>query len=840
MKWLMPLLLLFVISLAGQGQGSIGFDAQGDALPPGALARLGSLRFRHDASITCQAITQDSRLIATGGGRSVRVWDAATGRQKFALTMMQNNRAVIPTAVAFSTDGNQLAALGAFSQGVLGVWDLRGGQTKQEVMLPQKDDATSTMMDAPFLAFTSTGKHVLMKNYSDRVIRLIEIATASEIRIFQDASQLTCIAVSPDGKTLAAGTEGNQVILWNIDDGKEIRRLKHTYFVVHLVFSPDGQRLATMDQELAPMIWNVTTGELQMTLPYRTRTAALCWSRDGQSLYISRVPDQVVAWNLATKSEKVHAIPRGWVAGPLLAQATTSGTDRLIFGSLGRRGTNQSQLRLFSLSSSEPPRFDGYANNSVFPFYLKARRQWATLGMENDSQLRLWNDRGSVAQTHDLGLKEGTLRCFAQSLDGAQLALGTTDGQLHLVSVQTGKLERTIAAFNKPCYDLEFTQDGKQLIATDLRTVHLFDVATGQRVNQYELHATDPLRTTLSHDGTRLASMHYLPEEEQVVLRVMEAATGKLLASDTRLATTQQNFSLSHDGRNLLVIASRGRGAGVSVIEAASGKPRYLAELPPPYQYVGNNARISPDGHWLALGVSGNEPEQHATAVWKLGVTKDPLVLSGHRGMVQSCHFTHDGKQMLTTSNDTTMLVWDMAKHLPGSATAWDETQCLKHWQDLGQDDASRAFTTVHLWGRQPQAAEWLGKKLLECVTQIKPEQITQWLIQLNAPLYATRQAATEQLMKHAATARPRLQQALEKNPPAEVKRRLEQIMEKARETNGLSENPLLFVRAIESLELMGTAESLKQLQLLADRQDSLGREAREAAGRLNHRMPTH
>ncbi|HQR42235.1 MAG TPA: hypothetical protein PLX97_06110, partial [Gemmatales bacterium] len=94
MKWLMPLLLLFVISLAGQGQGSIGFDAQGDALPSGALARLGSLRFRHDAPITCQAITQDSRLIATGGGRSVRVWDAATGRQKFALTMMQNNRAV--------------------------------------------------------------------------------------------------------------------------------------------------------------------------------------------------------------------------------------------------------------------------------------------------------------------------------------------------------------------------------------------------------------------------------------------------------------------------------------------------------------------------------------------------------------------------------------------------------------------------------------------------------------------------------------------------------------------------------------------------------------------------
>ena len=106
-KWLMTISMLLIISLSGQGQGP-GFDAQGDALPPGALARLGSLRFRHDAPITCQAITHDIRLIATGGGRSIRIWDAATGRQKFALTMVQNNRAVIPTAVAFSVDGHQI------------------------------------------------------------------------------------------------------------------------------------------------------------------------------------------------------------------------------------------------------------------------------------------------------------------------------------------------------------------------------------------------------------------------------------------------------------------------------------------------------------------------------------------------------------------------------------------------------------------------------------------------------------------------------------------------------------------------------------------------------------
>jgi WD40 repeat protein len=840
LKWLTTLPLLLVISLCGLGQGPTGFDAQGDALPPGSLARLGSLRFRHDAPITCQAISHDSRLIATGGGRSVRVWEAATGRQKFALTMMQGNRAVIPTAVAFSSDGNQLAALGAFSQGVLGVWDLRGGQTKQEVMLPQKDDSTTTMMDAPFLAFTSTGKHVLIKNYSDFSIRMIEIATASEVRKFMDTAPITCMAISQDGKTLAAGTEGNQIILWNIDDGKELRRLKHTYFVVNLAFSPDGQRLASMDQELAPTIWNVASGEMEMTLPYRTRSASLCWSGDGQSLYVSRVPDQVVSWNLSTRKETLHLATRGWVNGPMLAQAQPKGSDRIILGSLGRRGTNLPHLRMLTLQGKEATQFDGYSNSSVFPIYLAARRQWATLAMEDDNVLRLWNDRGVVSHSYEFGLRLGTLRCFAQSLSGTHLVFGTQDGNVHLVNVQSGKLERTIPAFNRTCYDVEFTQDGKQVIATDLRLVHVYDMTTGQKVHQYELHTTDPLRTTLSHDGTRLATMHYRPEEEQVVLRVMEAATGKVLSTDARLATTQQNFHLSHDGRNILVIASRGRGAGVTVIETASGKTRYQAELPSPYQYVSGNVRLSPDGHWLAMGVSGNESEQYAAAVWKLGASNPPLTFAGHRGMVQSCHFSHDGKQMLTTCNDTTMLVWDVAKHLPGPATPWEEKQYLKHWQDLGQDDASRAYTTIHLWARQPNAAVWLGEQLRDSVAKIKPEQISQWLKQLNATQYAVRQEATELLTKHAAAAKPQLLQALEQNPAAEVKRRIDQILDKARESSGLSDNPLLYVRGIEALELMGSATALQQLQLLAVREDTLGREAREAAERLRHRIPAH
>jgi RNA polymerase sigma factor (sigma-70 family) len=55
-------------------------DLHGDALPEGAVARLGTVRFRHGNG-TAQAFTPDGKtLLSCGGDRTLRFWDAATGR----------------------------------------------------------------------------------------------------------------------------------------------------------------------------------------------------------------------------------------------------------------------------------------------------------------------------------------------------------------------------------------------------------------------------------------------------------------------------------------------------------------------------------------------------------------------------------------------------------------------------------------------------------------------------------------------------------------------------------------------------------------------------------------
>ncbi|MHB1423437.1 MAG: hypothetical protein ACYC3I_09645 [Gemmataceae bacterium] len=55
-------------------------DRYGDPLPPGALLRMGTVRFRSRASIGCIAYSPDGKILAAGDhGGDLVLYDAATG-----------------------------------------------------------------------------------------------------------------------------------------------------------------------------------------------------------------------------------------------------------------------------------------------------------------------------------------------------------------------------------------------------------------------------------------------------------------------------------------------------------------------------------------------------------------------------------------------------------------------------------------------------------------------------------------------------------------------------------------------------------------------------------------
>src|SRR5437588_11796522 len=84
-KLMGPLVLLALtatVSIAA-AQPAKHLDRHGDALPPGAMARMGTIRFRHDAAVGYVYFSPDGKTVLgdTFWERGSRLWHVASGKQ---------------------------------------------------------------------------------------------------------------------------------------------------------------------------------------------------------------------------------------------------------------------------------------------------------------------------------------------------------------------------------------------------------------------------------------------------------------------------------------------------------------------------------------------------------------------------------------------------------------------------------------------------------------------------------------------------------------------------------------------------------------------------------------
>src|SRR5207247_73410 len=99
-------------------------DLDGDPLPPGAVARLGSVRFRHRAFVASLAFSPDGRTVASGDGyRIIRLWEAATGKE---IHRLEGHIFEQVYALAFSPDGTILASGGG--DRTIRLWEVATGK----------------------------------------------------------------------------------------------------------------------------------------------------------------------------------------------------------------------------------------------------------------------------------------------------------------------------------------------------------------------------------------------------------------------------------------------------------------------------------------------------------------------------------------------------------------------------------------------------------------------------------------------------------------------------------------------------------------------------------------
>jgi len=151
------------------------------------------------------------------------------------------------------------------------------------------------------VAFSSDGK-TLASGSCDRRVKLWDAATGKNTATFSGHSNaVEAVAFSRDGKTLASADFDGTIKLWNVAAGKNIATLKgHTDSVESVAFSPDGKTLASASQDMTVKLWDVATGKNVATFPHDTNVRCMAYSPDGKIVASGGNDNVVYLWNVST------------------------------------------------------------------------------------------------------------------------------------------------------------------------------------------------------------------------------------------------------------------------------------------------------------------------------------------------------------------------------------------------------------------------------------------------------------------------------------------------------------------------------------------------------------
>jgi WD40 repeat protein len=143
------------------------------------------------------------QLVTAGGDRTVKLWDLATG--EVVQTFAGPKGSVI--GAAFSPDGKWLAAGCGNADGVY-LWSLEKPTAQpRKIDFPARRDYPGNPgrgADVPRVTFTPDSRLFAAADWEQGRISIIDIASGKSAHTFTSMSGWKCVAISPDGKWLAA------------------------------------------------------------------------------------------------------------------------------------------------------------------------------------------------------------------------------------------------------------------------------------------------------------------------------------------------------------------------------------------------------------------------------------------------------------------------------------------------------------------------------------------------------------------------------------------------------------------------------------------------------------
>jgi WD40 repeat protein len=129
----------------------------------------------------------------------------------------------------------------------------------------------------------------------------------------QADDEILCLALSKDGKKLAAGGSQDRTLrVWDVAADFKLEQTieNHADWIFGVAFSPDGKHLLTCSRDKTAKVWDLTAKESVLTFPdHQNGVYSVAVKPDGKIGISCGEDNQLRFWNAGGEGKQVRAVP---------------------------------------------------------------------------------------------------------------------------------------------------------------------------------------------------------------------------------------------------------------------------------------------------------------------------------------------------------------------------------------------------------------------------------------------------------------------------------------------------------------------------------------------------